>query len=151
MSKICGYSCEHNKSGVCQISGCDKKSIISDKTEVQTLRLDDLDYTIVPNSDIKQLLDKLEKENKKINGTIQTYDILLKANVEENKQLKEKLNCDLQWAFKYEKQVDNWNKLKRWLYEDHCLYVPEIARNSTYQKVLEKMYEIEKESNSNEI
>ena len=44
-----------------------------------------------------------------------------------------------------------WNELKRWLYEDHCLYVPEIARNSTYQKVLEKMYEIEKESNSNEI
>ena len=151
MSKICGYSCKHNKSGVCQISVCDKKTIISDKTEVQTLRLDELDYTIVPNSDIKQLLDKLEKENKKLNGTIQTYDILLKANVEENKQLKEKLNCDLQWAFKYEKQVDNWNKLKRWLYEDHCLYVPEIARNSTYQKVLEKMYEIEKESNSNEI
>lgn len=32
-----------------------------------------------------------EQENKKINGTIQTYDILLKANVEENKQLKEEL------------------------------------------------------------
>lgn len=31
---------------------------------------------------------------------------------QENKQLKEKLDCDLQWAFKYEKQVDNWNKLK---------------------------------------
>ena len=79
-------------------------------------------------------IEQLQQENKKINGTIQTYDILLKANVEENKQLK-----------------DNWNELKRWLYEDHCLYVPEIARNSTYQKVLEKMYEIEKESNSNEI
>ena len=36
MSKICGYSCEHNKSGVCQISVCDKKSYMSDKTEVQT-------------------------------------------------------------------------------------------------------------------
>lgn len=33
----------------------------------------------------------LLKENKKLNGTIQTYDILLKANVEENKQLKEKI------------------------------------------------------------
>ena len=31
-------------------------------------------------------------ENKKLNGTIQTYDILLKANVEENKQLKDKLS-----------------------------------------------------------
>lgn len=36
MSKICGYSCEHNKSGVCQISVCDKSPIMSDKTEVQT-------------------------------------------------------------------------------------------------------------------
>lgn len=32
---------------------------------------------------------ELNKENKKLNGTIQTYDILLKANVEENKRLKE--------------------------------------------------------------
>ena len=36
MSKICGYNCEHNKSGVCQISVCDKKQHMSDKTEVQT-------------------------------------------------------------------------------------------------------------------
>lgn len=32
---------------------------------------------------------KLQQENKKLNGAIQTYDILLKANVEENKQQKE--------------------------------------------------------------
>ena len=91
MSKICGYSCEHNKSGVCQISVCDKKSIISDKTEIQTLRLDELDYTIIPNSDIKPLLDRLQQENKILNGAIQTYEILLKANVEENKQLQERI------------------------------------------------------------
>lgn len=36
MNKICGYSCEHNKSGVCQISTCNKKLYISDKTEIQT-------------------------------------------------------------------------------------------------------------------
>ena len=41
---------------------------------------------------------RLQQENKKLNGAIQTYDILLKANVEENKQLK-----------------DDWNKLKKWL------------------------------------
>lgn len=35
MNKICGYSCEHNKGGVCQITVCDKKLIMSDKTEVQ--------------------------------------------------------------------------------------------------------------------
>lgn len=51
------------------------------------------------------------------------------TNIEqENKQLK-----------------DNWNKLKKWLYEEHYLYVPEIARNSTYQAVLNKMQELERE------
>lgn len=38
---------------------------------------------------------QLQEENKKLNGAIQTYAILLKANIEENKQLK-----------------DNWNKVK---------------------------------------
>lgn len=39
---------------------------------------------------------------------------------------------------------NNWNTLKKWLYEEHYLYVPEIARNSTYQAVLDKMQELEK-------
>lgn len=39
--------------------------------------------------------EQLQQENKKLNGVIQTYDILLKANTEENKRLK-----------------DNWKKLK---------------------------------------
>ena len=43
-------------------------------------------------------IENLQQENKKLNGAIQTYDILLKSNVEENKQLK-----------------DNWNKLKEYL------------------------------------
>lgn len=79
--------------------------------------------------------------------------------LEENKQIKEenqKLKSQLAGTtFCYDEEEhrkleNNWSELKRWLYEDHCLYVPEIARNSIYQKVLEKMYEIEKESNSNE-
>lgn len=41
---------------------------------------------------------QLQEENKKLNGAIQTYDILLKSNVEENKRLK-----------------DNWNKLKEYI------------------------------------
>ena len=45
-------------------------------------------------------INNLIKENKKLNGAMQTYDILLKSNIEENKQLK-----------------DNWNKLKEWLSE----------------------------------
>lgn len=50
----------------------------------------------------EQLIEQLQQENKKLNGAIQTYDILLKANVEENKKLK-----------------DNWNKLKEWLNNFH--------------------------------
>lgn len=46
------------------------------------------------------LTDELQQENKKLNGAIQTYDILLKANVEENKQLK-----------------DKWDKLKKYIKE----------------------------------
>lgn len=45
---------------------------------------------------------------------------------------------------------DNWNKLKKWLYEEHYLYVPEIASNSTYQVVLNKMQELERGCDSNE-
>lgn len=41
--------------------------------------------------------EKLQQENKKLNGAIQTYDILLKSNVEENKKLKKQLEeCKLQ-------------------------------------------------------
>lgn len=42
---------------------------------------------------------------------------------QENKQLKEKLDCDLQWAFKYEKQVDNWDKLKEWVNKHYDYYI----------------------------
>lgn len=48
---------------------------------------------------------KLQQENKKLNGAIQTYDILLKANAEENKQLK-----------------DNWDKLKEWVNKSYDYY-----------------------------
>lgn len=41
---------------------------------------------------MQKCIDELQQENKKLNGAIQTYDILLKSNAEENKQLKEKLD-----------------------------------------------------------
>lgn len=62
---------------------------------------------------------KLQQENKKLNGAIQTYDILLKSNVEENKRLK-----------------DNWNKLK-----EHCnvmLSIFEKMNNKDREKQLDK-------------
>ena len=94
--------------------------------------------------ELLQMIEQSQQENKKLNGSIQTYDILLKANVEENKRLK-----------------DNWNKLKECIKE--CLeaidtiqkltgnaienYTPRIL---TYRQILDKMQEIEKGSDSNE-
>lgn len=66
MSKICGYSCEHNKCGVCQISVCDKKLIISDKTEVQTLTRY-IDTTIT----------ELQQENKQLKEKVNKLEILI--------------------------------------------------------------------------
>lgn len=72
-----------------------------------------------------------------------------------NKQLKEKLDCDLQWAFKYEKQVDNWNKLKKWLEKELGDRInPNKDKWLTgvydaYRETIDKMQELEG-SDSNE-
>ena len=96
------------------------------------------------NKKVKEFLDKSAN-----------YEVIeyIENLQQENKQLKEKLDCDLQWAFKYEKQVDNWNKLK------------EIARSQSgfkkradlkggvwfeIDELLDKMQELEQGSDSNE-
>lgn len=69
---------------------------------------------------------------------------------QENKQLKEKLDCDLQWAFKYEKQVDNWNKLRKWIvYNKHNEITEQHYLVVDYGTLLGKMQELEG-SDSNE-
>ena len=157
MNKICGYSCEHNKSGVCQISVCDKKSNISDKTEIQTF-----------TKYIDPVITELQQENKKLNGAIQTYDILLKANVEENKQLKRIIKentilvkdeygdyqeCNinpLRMKQKYEKQVDNWNKLKEYLHNQIPTDKTVLTKHIKIFEVLDKMQELEQGSDRDE-
>lgn len=71
---------------------------------------------------------------------------------QENKELKEKLDCDLQWAFKYEKQVDNWNVIKQEILKirqstfskynsnewENCL-----SFNDDIKPILDKMQELE--------
>lgn len=58
------------------------------------------------NKKVKEFLDKSAN-----------YEVIeyIENLQQEKKQLKEKLDCDLQWALKYEKQVGNWNKLKEWI------------------------------------
>lgn len=60
--------------------------------------LDEYETRCNVTKEIIEEIEQLQQENKKLNGTIQTYDILLKANVEENKQLK-----------------DNWNMLYQYI------------------------------------
>lgn len=71
---------------------------------------------------------------------------------QENKQLKEKLDCDLQWAFKYEKQVDNWNKIKEDLIKIRQLTFTKynknewencLSFNDDIEPILDKMKELE--------
>ena len=80
-------------------------------------------------------IEQLKQENKKLNGTIQTYDILLKANFEENKQLK-----------------DNWNKLKEWVNKYYDYYTNEkdyIGGRLCFTDMKDKMQELEQGSDSN--
>ena len=68
---------------------------------------------------------------------------------QENKQLKGKLDCDLQWAFKYEKQVDNWNKLKEWA--SNFYNSEEVGwAGCGIRYTLEKLQELEQGSDSDE-
>jgi chromosome segregation ATPase len=60
-----------------------ERSIVRKEKTITELEQEQVPYT-------NEYADKVDKENKKLNGAIQTYDILLKANVEENKQLKQK-------------------------------------------------------------
>ena len=110
-------------------------------------------------------INQLQKENKRLNGTIQTYDILLKSNVEENKQLKKELECTIgivehnRIISEKNKEIhqlkDNWNKLKKWLEKelgdrinpnkDKCL----TGVYDAYRETIDKMQELEQGSESN--
>ena len=57
-----------------------------------------------------------KRQKEMLQDLIDNKNNQIKKLQQENKQLQEKLDYDLQWAFKYEKQVDNWNKLKKYLH-----------------------------------
>lgn len=112
-------------------------------------------------------IEQLQQENKKLNGTIQTYDILLKANVEENKQLKEQLLVsqtneetfrlemeDITRALGLDEDTlfddvkvyarslkDNWNKLKKLLNQKYY-----NGERIDIKDILDKMQELEQGS-----
>lgn len=110
-------------------------------------------------------INQLQKENKRLNGTIQTYDILLKSNVEENKQLKKELECTIgivehnRIISEKNKEIhqlkDNWNKLKKWLEKELGDRInPNKDKWLTgvydaYRETIDKMQELEQGSESN--
>lgn len=79
---------------------------------------------------------------------IEVYEQLIKQLQQENKQLKEKLDCDLQWAFKYDKQLSNWNKLKEYLNYKSERTVGE--EEYVYDEIYNEMQELEQGSDNNE-
>lgn len=88
-------------------------------------------------------INQLQQENKKLNGAIQTYDILLKSNIEENKQLKAQIE-------EYQKALDetmsekidiqnNWNKLKKYINEAN----EDLYWTNNYDDILYVIQELE--------
>lgn len=123
-------------------------------------------------------IEQLQQENKKLNGAIQTYDILLKSNIEENKQLKDELKSkpdaqitlqddkgnkfmviqteriDMQVELNktIEKLFNNWNKLKEYIKQEPTLYFynDKLPFEVIMVKIITKMQELEQGSDSNE-
>ena len=72
MSKICGYSCEHNKSGVCQISVCDKRGVRMSKILIYSQ--EDLDLILELE---KQENEELQQENKQLKEKLSKIETLI--------------------------------------------------------------------------
>lgn len=102
-----------------------ERSIVRKEETITELEQEQVPYT-------NEYADKVDKENKKLNGAIQTYDILLKSNAEENKQLK-----------------DNWNKLKEFIVKEYYMYLPLEASTKSITILIDKMQELEQGSDSN--
>ncbi len=118
MNKICGYSCEHNKSGVCQITICDKQSFVTDNTKV----FEYTDRYIEKPIDMSNKINELQQENQKLKDRDLIIATELTKLQDECKQLK-----------------DNWNKLKSWA---NYMRVNTLQQNN-YGRILDKMQEIE--------
>lgn len=86
------------------------------KPESKTLRLDEVDYTIIPNSDIKLLLDKLQRENtqlRKENTRLKEQVAYLRRSCERKEEkiyeqydelvgLDTKIDKAINWTIKYQ-------------------------------------------------
>lgn len=136
-------------------------------TSEQLVDLLDNELEITIYADVVHGLDyeykQLQEENKKLNGAIQTYDILLKSNVEENKQLQKRMeylersnNRREDMIIEQRQEIsdleDNWDELKEYLHNVDV--VVDYSENYdghfiNYDELIDKMQELQG-SDSNE-
>lgn len=114
-------------------------------------------------SELYDYIKQLQQENKKLNGSIQTYDILLKSNIEENKQLQERMeylersnnrreDIIIEQRQEISDLEDNWDELKEYLHNVDV--VVDYNENYdghfiNYDELIDKMQELQG-SDSNE-
>ena len=98
MNKICGYTCEHNKGGICQLTMCDKKIVMTTTTNEPFEKRFDVKYdeqgvekfarwldpTIEEYKQETERLNKLLEEKEK---EIETLLGIVKELEEDNKKL----------------------------------------------------------------
>lgn len=148
--KNCKYHYKEEISFNYPQSCCDKRKAVIE----EWFNCNDFEYS-------DRYIKQLQEENKKLNGAIQTYDILLKANVEENKQLKIQISAREEVCNRLE---SNWNKLKEdlindinywqeqekeWIKLGFIKFGGEANNKIIFKKVLDKMQELEQGSDSN--
>lgn len=113
--------------------------------------------------DLELMIGKLQQENKKLNSAIQTYDILLKSNIEENKQLQERMeylersnnrreDIIIEQRQEISDLEDNWDELKEYLHNVDV--VVDYSENYdghfiNYDELIDKMQKLEQGSDSN--
>ena len=110
MNKICGYSCEHNKGGACQITICNKKLIMSDKTELKE------NYERIYNENCKlreehnitdiSLLDENQELKKKYENAVVDYE----TTMFEKEQLNSLVNSCQEEIRQLKKQLEDANE-----------------------------------------
>lgn len=104
------------------------------KPESKTLRLDELDYTTTPNSDIKPLLDKLQQKNKQLQERI---EYLERSNNRREDTIFEQ-------SQKISDLEDNWDMLKDFI---DTLW---LNNKGIVTKIKDKIKFIEQGCNNNE-
>lgn len=124
------------------------------KDESKTLRLDDVDYNIIPNSGIKPLLDKLQQENQQLKQWDINKDTRNSRQRVANKNLSrtfQKLkkdnnvitNNNIKLLKENNQLKDNWNKLTKQVVNRF-----NESQDVQFLDVLQDMQEIEQGSDN---